>query len=166
MEAGWRLLKLAGIEPDGFVAPAYAYTPALRRALSARFRWWASLWGLHGILASEHDGRTGERGSWRRLAPALSIGDGEPLERTLAPTAVRAGTLLAGRTLRLDMRPSDLQRPRQVRALEWALAQAARQRTAVTYDELASIGPSAAEPALGTPQIRRVGAERSEQLAL
>ncbi len=33
VEAGWRVLKLAGIEPDGFVAPAYAYTPALRRAL-------------------------------------------------------------------------------------------------------------------------------------
>ena len=27
VDAGWRVLKLAGIEPDGFVAPAYAYTP-------------------------------------------------------------------------------------------------------------------------------------------
>ena len=27
------MLKLAGIEPDGFVAPAYAYTPALRSVL-------------------------------------------------------------------------------------------------------------------------------------
>ena len=48
VDAGWRLLKLAGIEPDGFVAPAYAYTPALRRAVSARFRWWAGLLSLHG----------------------------------------------------------------------------------------------------------------------
>ena len=35
VHAGWRVLKLAGIEPDGFVAPAYAYTGALRQALSA-----------------------------------------------------------------------------------------------------------------------------------
>ena len=49
VEAGWRLMKLAGIEPHGFVAPAYAYTPALRRAVSARFRWWASLLSLHGV---------------------------------------------------------------------------------------------------------------------
>ena len=33
VDAGWRVLKLAGIEPDGFVAPAYAYTPALRSVL-------------------------------------------------------------------------------------------------------------------------------------
>jgi hypothetical protein len=42
VHAGWRVLKLAGIQPDGFVAPAYAYTPALRRTLSDRFRWWLS----------------------------------------------------------------------------------------------------------------------------
>ncbi|HTA36963.1 MAG TPA: DUF2334 domain-containing protein, partial [Solirubrobacteraceae bacterium] len=53
VDAGWRLLKLAGIEPDGFVAPAYAYTPALRHALHGRFRWWASQLGLHGALAVE-----------------------------------------------------------------------------------------------------------------
>ncbi|HWX45964.1 MAG TPA: DUF2334 domain-containing protein, partial [Solirubrobacteraceae bacterium] len=69
VEAGWRLLKLAGIEPDGFVAPAYAYTPALRGALRGRFRWWASLLGLHG----------GADRPWRRLAPAWG------------PTSVRAG---------------------------------------------------------------------------
>jgi len=44
--AGWRLLKLAGIEPTGFVAPAYAYTPALRATIASRFRWWADLWRL------------------------------------------------------------------------------------------------------------------------
>ncbi len=34
VDAGWRVLKLAGVEPDGFVAPAYAYTAALREALT------------------------------------------------------------------------------------------------------------------------------------
>ena len=33
VNAGWRVLKLAGIEPDGFVAPAYTYTRALREDL-------------------------------------------------------------------------------------------------------------------------------------
>jgi predicted deacetylase len=47
VDAGWRLMKLAGIEPRGFVAPGYAYTPALRRTLGERFHWWAALLGLH-----------------------------------------------------------------------------------------------------------------------
>ncbi|HEV3470304.1 MAG TPA: ATP-binding protein, partial [Pyrinomonadaceae bacterium] len=33
--AGRRVLSLAGVEPRGFVAPAYAYTPALRSELAA-----------------------------------------------------------------------------------------------------------------------------------
>ena len=33
LDAGWRVLKLAGLDPEGFVAPAYAYTPALRQQL-------------------------------------------------------------------------------------------------------------------------------------
>ena len=33
LDAGRRILKLAGIEPRGFVAPAYAYTPQLRESL-------------------------------------------------------------------------------------------------------------------------------------
>jgi predicted deacetylase len=115
VEAGWRLLKLAGIEPDGFVAPAYAYTPALRHTLRARFRWWATLLGLHG---------TADR-PWRQLVPAWS------------PTSVRAGALLAGRTLRLDLHPAYLDHPRHMLALEWALGHTARRRLAVTYDELA-----------------------------
>src|ERR1019366_7255304 len=47
VHAGWRLLKLAGIEPDGFVAPAYAYTSALRATLSLKFQWWAGLLRVH-----------------------------------------------------------------------------------------------------------------------
>jgi predicted deacetylase len=167
VEAGWRLMKLAGLEPDGFVAPAYAYTPALHRALRGRFRWWASLWSLHGASIPGHDSHAGERDSWRRPAPAWSIGGGDPLGRALAPTAIRAGALLARRTLRLDLHPSDLQHPRRVRTLEWALTRAAQRRTAVTYDELASAGPEAADPPpAGVPQARRIAAERSEQLAL
>ncbi len=47
LDAGRRILKLAGIEPRGFVAPAYAYTPALRETLRTRFQWWAGAWAVH-----------------------------------------------------------------------------------------------------------------------
>ena len=47
VDAGRRVLKLAGLEPRGFVAPGYAYTPALRLTLSERFHWWTALLGLH-----------------------------------------------------------------------------------------------------------------------
>jgi predicted deacetylase len=142
VEAGWRVLKLAGIEPDGFVAPAYAYTPALRRALRARFRWWASLLGLHGALTVERpsspDG-VQRSYTWRRLAPAWSLGTENLSGRALSPALIRAGGLCAGRTLRLDLHPSDLVHPRHTLALEWVLRRAAaRRRVAATYDELAN----------------------------
>jgi predicted deacetylase len=144
VEAGWRLMKLAGIEPDGFVAPAYAYTPALRDALGARFRWWASLMGLHGALASGQ--AAGREQRWSRLAPAWSIGTEGAFERALSPTMIRAGALLARGPLRLDVHPSDLRHPRHRNALERVIAHSTRQRTVVTYNELASAGPPAPEP--------------------
>jgi predicted deacetylase len=122
VEAGWRLLKLAGIEPDGFVAPAYAYTPALRDALRPRFRWWASLLGLHG----------GVDRPWHRLAPAWG------------PASVRAGALLTGRAVRLDLSPASLQHHSRMSTLERTLLRASPRRVAVTYDELAE-APSQAE---------------------
>lgn len=147
VEAGWRLLKLAGIEPDGFVAPAYAYTPALHRTLCTRFRWWASLLSLHGSIAlseptvpamapTEQSAR--RDGRWRRTAPAWSLGTEHRLGRALSPAMIRTGATLARETLRLDLRPSDFEHPRHTLAIEWALAHAARHRTAVTYDELAA----------------------------
>ena len=57
VNAGWRVLKLAGIEPDGFVAPSYAYTPALRSVLPKRFRWWAGLLGVHRLALAAGEQR-------------------------------------------------------------------------------------------------------------
>jgi predicted deacetylase len=132
VDAGWRVLKLAGIEPDGFVAPAYAYTPALRRVLPRRFRWWASLLRLHRTNAIA-DGHTHQR-----LAPAWGMGSEGPLQRALSPALIRAGSLLCGQTLRLDLHPADLQHPRHTMALEWVLRRAGPRRKAITYDELIS----------------------------
>ena len=130
VEAGWRVLKLAGIEPDGFVAPSYAYTPHLRRILPRRFRWWATLLGLHRA-------RTGDQQpGGRTLAPAWGMSGEGRLERVLTPALIRAGALAGGHTLRLDLHPASLDRPRQMLALEWALARNASRRVAVTFEEL------------------------------
>jgi predicted deacetylase len=126
VESGRRLLRLAGVEPRGFVAPGYAYTPALERALAGRFEWWAGLLGL-------------QRGGGRRtLAPALALGRRTALRRAATPGLVRALARLGGPLLRLDLHPADLDHPRHVFALE-AVLRGARGRTAVTYDEVAGV---------------------------
>jgi hypothetical protein len=155
VDAGWRLLKLAGIEPDGFVAPAYAYTPALRRAVSARFRWWAGLLSLHGG-AEPAGGRS--ISAWGRPAPARgglvpAWGPGSRLVPAWGPRSIRAGALLAGDTLRLDLSPAHLEHPHQLRALERTLARATRRRLAVTYDELAG-APLQAENTEASSELR------------
>jgi hypothetical protein len=135
VDAGWRLLKLAGIEPDGFVAPAYAYTPALRGLLPRRFRWWAGLLRLHRPIPLASDGE-GSIGGRELLAPAWGMAPDGPLRRALSPSLIRAGGLLCGHTLRLDLHPSDLEYPRHMMALEWVLGRSGQRRRAITYDEL------------------------------
>jgi predicted deacetylase len=132
VDAGWRVLKLAGVEPDGFVAPAYAYTPALRRVLPQKFRWWAGLLRLHRTSAAA------ECDLPRQLAPAWGMGSASPLRRALSPVLIRAGSLLCGNTLRLDIHPADLQHPRHMLALERVLQRAGGRREAITYDDLAA----------------------------
>jgi predicted deacetylase len=123
LDAGRRVLGRAGLEPRGFVAPAYAYTPVLYEALHGRFDWWATLLGVRGPR---------ERGG---LAPALCLGTSTPLKRALSPIVVRAGALAAPGVLRLDLHPADFEHPRHVLAIEAVLRRARRQQ-AVTYDDL------------------------------
>ncbi len=144
VHAGWRVLKLAGVEPDGFVAPAYAYTSALRETLSGRFRWWAGLLRVHRAQPGL-DAR--ERAACGRLAPAWSLACAGPVSRALSPALLRAGALLPLSTLRVDVHPADLQFPRHMLALEAVLAQRAPGRTAVTYQQLAEAAARGAQPA-------------------
>jgi uncharacterized protein len=167
VDAGRRVLKLAGIEPRGFVAPGYAYTPALRKTLSERFSWWAALLGLHRVQPSPSllgaDGaeeattpgwRGGEESRRRELlGPPIALSSSGRLRQRLSPTLLRAGALAAGGTLRLDLHPSDLDHPSHMLALEWVLRRAAGRREAVTYDELANL--QAAEPS--PPKTSRLG---------
>jgi predicted deacetylase len=131
VHAGWRVLKLAGVEPDGFVAPAYAYTSALREALSLRFRWWADLLHVHRA------GTEPRTGANTRLSPAWSLAATGPLSRLASPPLVRIGSLLPTRTLRVDLHPAYLRHPRHMLALEWVLKRSGPSRTAVTFRELA-----------------------------
>jgi predicted deacetylase len=133
VSAGWRVLKLAGIEPDGFVAPAYSYTAALRETLTLRFRWWAGLLRLHT--------RSAEQAVQERvpLSPAWSLATSGPVARAFSPSLVRAGSLIPTSTLRVDLHPADLEHPRHMLALEWVLGRGASRRTAVTYQQLAGV---------------------------
>lgn len=144
VDAGRRLLKLAGLEPKGFVAPGYAYTPALREALSERFQWWAALLGVH-----RSQPRDGDRGQRRvTLAPPVALSSAGALRRALSPALLRAGALACGATLRLDIHPSDLDRTSHMLALEWVLERSARTREAVTYEQLvAPLATQVLEPA-------------------
>jgi predicted deacetylase len=138
VHAGWRVLKLAGIEPDGFVAPSYAYTAALRQSLSVRFRWWASLLRVHRTQPQPDAVEdVGESSARCQLAPAWSLAAAGPFSRAFSPTLVRAGSLLPTSTLRVDLHPADLRHARHMLALEWVLARSGTRRTAITYRELA-----------------------------
>ncbi len=128
VDMGRSLMCRAGLEPQGFVAPGYAYTPALRAALAESFSWWAGVGGVHRCCSSEDA---------RQLAPALCLGTSTAPRRFFSPLLVRAGAWCSGSLMRLDLHPSDLERPRHMAALE-AVLRRARGRVALTYDELAT----------------------------
>ena len=128
LDAGRRVLKLAGIEPRGFVAPAYAYTRQLRESLRTRFAWWAGAWALHPTESGAPQ---------RRCAPPLAVCAAGPLRRRLSPALLRASGRLAGPTLRIDVHPLDLASPSHMLALEDVIRHATPSRACVTYDDLA-----------------------------
>jgi predicted deacetylase len=163
VDAGRRVLKLAGIEPRGFVAPGYAYTPALRETLGERFHWWTALLGLHRarpakdrIAGAEHDasGRTeGASAARDLLGPPIALSSAGTLRSALSPALLRAGALISGATLRLDLHPSDLDHPNHMLALEWVLRRSARTREAVTYEELAQARDRSSSPPRPIPRL-------------
>ena len=128
VDAGWRVLKLAGIEPDGFVAPAYAYTPALRRRCRAL--------PLVGGPAARAPRAPAMTAAARRHARARL----EPRRRRAACAArsrrrCPCGEPALRRHAALGPAPRDLQHPRHMLALEWALSRSARRREAITFEE-------------------------------
>jgi len=132
VDAGWRVLKLSGNEPDGFVAPGYTYTRQLLRVLPLRFRWWATL--LHVRACAAGPAPAGSLDG--ALAPAWGAGSRGRLGDALAPSLIRTGGRLAGRALRVDLHPATLQRPREMLALESLLARESARRRPVTLGEV------------------------------
>lgn len=130
---GRAILREAGIEPRGFVAPAYAYTRDLRRELSLRFLWWAGLTSVRG-----------PHGTVR--APALCLGASSAIKRISSPAIVRGFARTAGGLMRIDLHPADLEYRRTHRAAD-QLIDLAAERTAITYRELACSLPRDAMPA-------------------
>lgn len=55
----------------------------------------------------------------------------------LTPALLRAGALVSGTTLCLDLHPADLDHPRHMLALEWVLTRSHGTREAVTCEQMA-----------------------------
>jgi predicted deacetylase len=124
---GTRLLRDLEIDAAGFVAPAYAYTRALRAVLVERFEWFADAQSI--VRATE---------------PPLHVCARRPAARGPSRRARTASQ--ASRCLRIDVFPSDLDSPRRLATLEALLPSSANPaqrgaRRAVTYDELGRWSP-------------------------
>jgi predicted deacetylase len=124
VHAGHELLRAAGLRPRGFVAPAYAYTTALRAELRRRFDWYAGLLVVHGPRPLR--------------APAYGLGTSTAFKRRTSPLVMRAGARLPAGVLRLDVHPADFELPRHIDALDAVLAHTTGRR-AVTYDDVTAL---------------------------
>ncbi len=104
VDAGRRVLKLAGIEPRGFVAPGYAYTPALRQTLSERFHWWTGLLGLHRARPTRTQSASVQRRAERASRAARTTGRANELWSSapcaLPHAAARGRTHIGSHTAR------------------------------------------------------------------
>lgn len=122
VQAGLGLLREAELDPHGFIAPAYGYTPALMSVLADRFDW------------------VGERRRVRSpgqslRSPVLSLGAASQRQRLLSVAITTARVPFCGSLMRLDIHPTDFDLAGHVAAIERLLARAA-DRHAITYDDL------------------------------
>jgi predicted deacetylase len=123
VRTGRAILRDAGFDARGFVAPAYAYTPALREYLRREFDWYADLLRVYGAPGG---GCT---------APAWCLGSRGILRRPLSPLAARGMASLSRSVVRIDVHPSDFAYRGHQRALDRILG-ATADLPAVVYDEL------------------------------
>jgi predicted deacetylase len=123
IDGGRALLHAAGLQPRGFVAPAYAYTSALRRELRRRFDWYGGLLALHARRPVH--------------APAHGLGSSTAFKRSTSPAVFRVSARFPARMLRIDVHPADFDLPRHVAALDAVLRRSSR-RQPITYDDLTS----------------------------
>ena len=124
VDTGRRVLKLAGLDPRGFVAPGYAYTRALREQLADAFEWWAiRCWAF----TARSPARPAHAGA---LPRELGL-----IKRATSPARGPAGAQLSPRLLRLDIHPADFDLPATCRCSTRSCA-ASGGRAPITYDDL------------------------------
>ena len=122
VDTGRQVLKLAGLEPRGFVAPGYAYTRPLRKQLATRFEWWGELLGVG-------------RAPTGRRTPALCLGSSGLIKRATSPlVSGRARFYLRGCSGWTSIRPTSIMRS-HVQVLD-AIIRRGRGRAPITYDDL------------------------------
>ncbi|HET9074752.1 MAG TPA: DUF2334 domain-containing protein [Solirubrobacteraceae bacterium] len=125
VSAGLALLREVELDPRGFIAPAYGYTPELRRVLAGRFDWYAE--------RRRVTGRDAEGAPALLHAPAHMIG---PAAGPLWSMPALPGISPARASLlRVDLRAGSFDRREGVRALELLLHRAG-ERTALSLDDL------------------------------
>ena len=96
--------------------------------------------GMDFVTITDHDTITGVLEIADRPDVFVSEELTALLRRAVSPSLIRAGSLLCGGTMRLDLHPADLEHPRYMMALEWVLGRAGHRREAITYDELVATG--------------------------
>lgn len=135
IDQGLEALRLAKIEPEGFVPPGYLASPGTRQALAAcGLRYWTSHFGVHDL-------RSGVRHTVVALSHRPAMGaDGRPFSERSGDYLIERSPqwfTRRGRPLRLALHPDDVHRPglreTTLRAIERALTFGAR---AMTYREL------------------------------
>ena len=125
LSAGRRLMTWAGLPPSGFVAPGYAATGWLPRELASSYDWWATFTRVRSLV-----------GVGTGFAPVIGLDTSSRWRREMSLAAVELTGRLRTGAVRLDLHPTDFDRPRHVLALERLLDRLS-DRAAVTYDELA-----------------------------
>lgn len=123
VRAGREILRDAGFETRGFVAPGYAYTPGLRKHLEREFDWYADLMNVY------------TRGGDVSRAPAFCLGTSGIVRRPLSPLAARGMAAFARTIARIDIHPEDFDHRSHKRALATAIERTSELPT-VVYDEL------------------------------
>jgi predicted deacetylase len=123
VRAGRVILNDAGFDPHGFVAPGYAYTPALRAHLRKEFDWYAD---LARVFAGDNHPVS---------APAFCLGTSGIIRRPLSPLAARGFASFSHSVVRIDVHPEDFDHRSHKRALTRILERTS-DLPAVVYDDL------------------------------
>ncbi len=122
VDAGRNLLRESELDPHGFIAPAYDYTPALVSVLRERFDWYAERAWVRGQAAEVH-------------SIVLGLGSSAPGIRRFTGAMISLQATFCGSLMRLDIHPGDFDRPLRRATLDRLITRAGDRRV-ITYDDV------------------------------